>query len=1762
MKKILTYLVFSLLYFSVQSQIIPIVKWNINPDANNSFFLHNSVNSSAYFANPSFGLTESALQGAFWNQVPTGSLNPNGIIKIGFTVSSGYVIDMTDIQYSAASLNGHPLFRVEHYGLKYVINGTDTTTVIELPDGNLIGTSGNGPYDSRMISLPTPEVLEAGDTFELIWYPFDASSSANPSATAFYLADTTKVGAIPIMLSAIVHNAIGTPVSNFEYETGCASAGSLSWINPIDMINKQVVVFAKKTTYIIQGNPLLDPSFYGAPLADLSQMNPSVPLSVQYENDADAMLIYRGTGSSVNLTNFDNGIDYQFAAFVVDGTTAPAYVYSNAKLTIGNSPSALNEIVSYTALSKPTAADLTFVQPNCFDKIVIVANAGNAITTPPSGTNSFTANSVWAGTNDYLGGQVMYNGVGTGVNLTNLTNGQQYGISIWIESAGNWSIGTFFSVYPDNYEVIFTQEKSVDVDAVEFLTLKEIDFSAANYNLGSNPTCEDGLQRISGFVYGDEVGETFFDNILINGVSEEIPAGTYVRVYSGTGTDDLEANDGIVTLYGGTNLALRDNGDQAMLFIGNGVGGSDVACGTGTPNSFKSAINFGNNGWLSPGSGTNPDGGNSYAPPSVSNLAQPAVIPDLYPNYSLKDQYSISGDIAAIHSEISQTDNSSIWFANNESNLAIIKLKDIQIDPTNFTSASSTWLTSSIPGEVDIDLSLLTFDDEVDTRYMVVVNSVLDSDLPADRYTCYSPISTDYLATSPVVLTVGGQDNATPCGTPVTGLGHVVYLNRNKTATITVTNLPCGTRVFADVYAVKGNGYTMSLGLPASSDVLLDIATPTDYYSQASGNIGDTDIWDLVPGGGTPVTLTEFSPCVNLIIQTGHTVTFDPLVTEIGCLKVETGATAEVVASNFLTIERDLDVQGTFTPNQSTVVLSGDYGDNGAGFGAQVVTGASAISFYILWINNLSPTSGAATDNDVNFNVDANVTYGMRVFNGDLLINALNTITLVSTIENYAAYLGEMGATATIIGNINAQRYLPPITGVGEADASIYGTGWRYLGIPVENADFTQISDDFFTAGYIGSDFPLFYDEAGYYFPTIKKYDETVSGTISEGFDNDPHPVNGVPEIRFRRDASTSDIDVAPGEGVLAYISSHPSGNQNSGIYDVIGQPITGDVDVVLSYTASGGTATDYGWHMVANPYPCAVDWKEVFFTSTGGFNDGTIYIKNTEAGATPEYVELNKSAIVPQYIASHQAFWIKTSFGEITLQFREEDKIENPSGNFYKNNDEIYQESIFVKIENDSDTLARDRAIVWFMEEATFEFNTEYDSYKLRTERAGTPIISSNIDGFDKTISTNAIPSLEEDHVITFNMEIREAGNYTLTFEEHGYILEGSCVTMTDLVNDSTFSVDQSTVYSFYSELRADTTEAMFSMTISPSVSIESTDLTCFEGANGTATALGVGDGPFTYTWYNANNEVILTETSSNESTINELTQGFYSVEIDGNNTFCNLTSNEIYITQPTAFENDIYKVDPLSCSYADGSIEVSLDSRAIWDVTWMNIETGQTNQALGQTDAYTIANLGAGTYEVILTTDCGAPFIFEETLVDNNDVVANFTLEADTIWLADGGTAQFYNTSENSSNWFWLYSSSSVEPDDSFDGNYTYTEPGVYGVTLIAQNESTCSDIITQEIVVMADPSGVDDLSNGIVRAYISYSNGSPQYVIELLEDKEVNIQMLNTMGQVISSQEVNVSGKTFVDLPTYDLSSGVYLIITLADGTQIDTQKLFVR
>ena len=114
MKKILSYLIICLFITSINAQdvIVDLLQWNVNPIVNSSFVPSSAINTYGYDASASLNLVQNINGGASWGNIPTGELDENNYIKIEFTVAGDKSIDITNIQFSAASSSSFPFLKL------------------------------------------------------------------------------------------------------------------------------------------------------------------------------------------------------------------------------------------------------------------------------------------------------------------------------------------------------------------------------------------------------------------------------------------------------------------------------------------------------------------------------------------------------------------------------------------------------------------------------------------------------------------------------------------------------------------------------------------------------------------------------------------------------------------------------------------------------------------------------------------------------------------------------------------------------------------------------------------------------------------------------------------------------------------------------------------------------------------------------------------------------------------------------------------------------------------------------------------------------------------------------------------------------------------------------------------------------------------------------------------------------------------------------------------------------------------------------------------------------------------------------------------------------------------------------------------------------------------------------------------------------------------------------------------------------------------
>ena len=173
-----------------------------------------------------------------------------------------------------------------------------------------------------------------------------------------------------------------------------------------------------------------------------------------------------------------------------------------------------------------------------------------------------------------------------------------------------------------------------------------------------------------------------------------------------------------------------------------------------------------------------------------------------------------------------------------------------------------------------------------------------------------------------------------------------------------------------------------------------------------------------------------------------------------------------------------------------------------------------------------------------------------------------------------------------------------------------------------------------------------------------------------------------------------------------------------------------------------------------------------------------------------------------------------------------------------------------------------------------------------------------------------------------------------------------------------------------------AATATATVSSTGSISATVTGTNVSCFGGSNGSATATPLGGGPYTYSWNST--PVQTTQTATN------LPAGTYTVTV--NSLGC-ITTATVIITQPTLLNTTSTQVNVTCFGGTNGSVTANpTGGTAPYTYLWSNGQTTQTATGL-LAGPYTVTVTGVGgctvtTNVTILNT--GAPTVTIPTHVN----------------------------------------------------------------------------------------------------------------------------------------------------------------------------------
>ncbi len=219
-------------------------------------------------------------------------------------------------------------------------------------------------------------------------------------------------------------------------------------------------------------------------------------------------------------------------------------------------------------------------------------------------------------------------------------------------------------------------------------------------------------------------------------------------------------------------------------------------------------------------------------------------------------------------------------------------------------------------------------------------------------------------------------------------------------------------------------------------------------------------------------------------------------------------------------------------------------------------------------------------------------------------------------------------------------------------------------------------------------------------------------------------------------------------------------------------------------------TDASHGYNLVANPFPCPIDWDQGGWTKTN--IDGTIYVWKDGSN----YLTRNSNGLgsLPNGIVPvGQGFFVRTTAASPSLTIPKLARVQS-SAAYSKAGGETYEGPPYAVFQTGKDEKTDE---VWFTfsEEFTDDYEDGWDAFK-RFGDGNAPQLYSHINDFD--LSIMAVSEIGNDgKSIPLNFEARIPGTYSLLFKDQKYLDEVD-VLLEDLHLNKIQDMNLNPIYSF----------------------------------------------------------------------------------------------------------------------------------------------------------------------------------------------------------------------------------------------------------------------------------------------------------------------------------------------------------------------------
>jgi len=239
-------------------------------------------------------------------------------------------------------------------------------------------------------------------------------------------------------------------------------------------------------------------------------------------------------------------------------------------------------------------------------------------------------------------------------------------------------------------------------------------------------------------------------------------------------------------------------------------------------------------------------------------------------------------------------------------------------------------------------------------------------------------------------------------------------------------------------------------------------------------------------------------------------------------------------------------------------------------------------------------------------------------------------------------------------------------------------------------------------------------------------------------------------------------------------------------------------------------------------------------------------------------------------------------------------------------------------------------------------------------------------------------------------------------------------------------------------------------------------------------------------------------------------------------------------------------------SCSSA-GTINIQQPGTADWNYTLTDSSNAIITSGTLNSNQQVSVGVAAGTYTLTLIDTNSYAVV--KTIVVNGPESISAGFQASSESVQTGQNVTLTSTSAGASNYQWSFGNGVTATGATT--SVSYTQPGVYTVSLVASNQSGCAATKTETITVTAGATGINNL-NGTNGLNI-WSHDNRIYVdFTALQAVDATVIIYDILGQQISNEKVT---NNLVYQREINNIEAAYMIVMVKEGEKITTKKVFI-